>query len=98
MPPKKNLQAQLDDHEDMFQGMMTVMQQRFRDTIQTTIESAVRYILQVNVRLRVFSNMKKSSLRKMKKKTMSAITILLLSLVTNVNVLINNAETLSQLL
>lgn len=98
MPPKKNLQAQLDDHEDRFRGMMTEMQQSFRDTIQTTVESAVRYILQVNVRLRVFSNMKNSSLRKMKKKTMSAITILLLSLVTNVNVLINNAETLSQLL
>ncbi|KAG7532368.1 Zinc finger CCHC-type [Arabidopsis thaliana x Arabidopsis arenosa] len=42
MPPKKSLQATLEEHNDAFRVMMTEFQQSLSDTMRTTMESAVR--------------------------------------------------------
>lgn len=42
MPPKKTLQATLEEHNDAFRAMMTEFQQGLSNTMQTTMESAVR--------------------------------------------------------
>lgn len=50
MPPKKNVQQQLDDQADIFRAMMVEFQQNMRHTMQTSIEAAVRAAVHGNRR------------------------------------------------
>ncbi|CAL9241813.1 unnamed protein product [Arabidopsis halleri] len=46
MPPKKTLQATLEEHNDAFRLMMTEFQQSLSNTLRTTMETAVRTLAQ----------------------------------------------------
>ncbi|KAL1218314.1 RNA-directed DNA polymerase-like protein [Cardamine amara subsp. amara] len=48
MPPKKSLQATLEDHNDAFRAIMTEFQQDLSNTMRTTMEAAVRTLVQAH--------------------------------------------------
>ncbi|CAD5327247.1 unnamed protein product [Arabidopsis thaliana] len=46
MPPKKSLQAQLDEHNEEFRRMMAEMQQNFQANLSVVVAAAVQTVLQ----------------------------------------------------